>query len=606
MKNWYKISKEKKDDLLKALNSRAEQLSRDMEYCWNQARIYENFYHNIQNEDWTTRRGDENISVKSRLAYNVITPIVDDGFNKLKKIKPKPTFMNTSVPFFNKSKIKTLDQFVLKMFKRQKFYYKSGLALKNGLVKNCGVLKTFPNKENDNIDYSHVDLENFAVENPYEGVTERTEGMEIQRKSLFEILSEFNKDVIGEEKYQMLLDAYGLEDGCENSEDFKDQENIDVKEIFKAGKRHIIWTEKVVLYDEEWKYNFIPYDWLGGNTQTAGIISVGWVERLTALQRRINTLLMKISRSIDISMYPYILASIQAKVSKKYNDEAENVIEFHGTIPPTHVVPPAPSRDIFAHLYHMMEHAYRTLRLTEQKVSGDLVNATAKTSGIAIQNQKTVENEKYYDLAEAYENLAISVGKKTAVFGFHENINKLKDKLPLFEEFFEDIQTYPSSIFPYTPEGKIARSETLINIGAYSIEEIADLFDFPDASRLLSSKGVRIDAIWTMIENMLQMDQYQKPDPLLGYPEQSDVALKVYSLLLKEKDKDKETKLIRKFLAEIEPELRRIEKERMMMALQGNLPQEQSPPPNVGNPTNQDQQALSDSGTGQEGGLPPF
>ena len=603
MNAWYEISD--RDSFLKSVNERADFLMGEMEHVQTQAGIYQNYYDNILSNYTTARSGRSSTLAKGRLSYNVITGVVDNGFNRLAKVKPKPTFTKPGIAFFNKSQVKKIDMFTLKNMKKNNFYPNMTKTLKCGLIQNVGFHKTFPNIEKGTVESFFVPVHNIGLERPYERTDEFDEIVEIQVYSIWDIIEKFIlTGVMEEEEADIFLKKNSV--NCK-SKDLKDKLHeinpsndisIEVKEIYKAGRKRAIVTEDAIICKEDWKYDFTPYDNLGASIVMEGIVTVGWVELLTGIQRRINTLLAKISKSIDTSMFPVVLAHISAQVQNQYTDEVGNVILWEGIHKPETTVAPVTHPQVFQHLYHMIEMAYKTLRLTEERVTEGVPGGINQGSGIAVQNVETVENAKFYSLMETYENFAVNIAKKIAKYGYEENLSGLKEELPNFREWMDDIETYPTSIFPYTPEGKIARAETMVNLGLYNLDEIADVYDFPEANRLLSSKSARVSSIWYMLEQALYNQENIQPDPVLGYNEQNEVALKIYAGLKQMENTEKERDIILKFLEVVGEELKRIEIERIQAVLQNNQPTETAPPEAPGNPSNQDQEGLAESGTG--------
>ena len=597
---WYKIKDE--DILLKALNQYYDTLKKGMNNVHNQCRIFQNFFDNIQANYFNTHSFNKKLSegaiTRKRFAYNCIQPIIEDTFNSMAKIKPKPTFINANFLYSQKTKIKRIDSWTLNVIKKEKVYKKSEMAMKDSHIRDIGICKTMPGDNAPKI--FKVDIFNFFIPNPYEGSDEKDVACEMNMKSLYEIYEKFYPKM-SEKNQKMFLEKYKIEDpDIQIAEGKFTDKTIEVREIFKAGHRHIIWVEDCLLIDEDWKYPWIPYDFCYWIFPQQGVIGSGISQILTALQTRANVLLRKLSKSIDISLFPYVLAHITAKVGKKYTDEAGNIIEWQGSREPKHITQPITHPQVFEHFYHMIDMMYRTVRKDQQAVLGNLPQGVNKGSGIAVQNIQTVEQAKYYSPAEIYEMFVTGIAKKMAMYGYHENYNGLRDDIN-DDEFFDNIQTWPTAIFPYTPEGKVARAETMINLGFYTPEEVADVYDFPDVSNTISSKGARISAIFRKIEQGLEMKENIVPDPVLGYVEQNDIGLKIYAkLMLEDKKKYKrEINILQSFLKLCGAELKRIEMERMEAALQGNLPTELPNPPAPTPPTANDQEALAESGTGQ-------
>lgn len=582
-KYWNKISDPEKR--LSVVSSRFEYLKNDMNHAVTQAHIFQNYFDNIDTildtASKTSGRGKGDFLNQTRFAYNLISPIVQDVFNKMSKVKPKPTFMNSNILYSHKTKLKKLDTLVLRQMKQNKFFKFMSSALLDGYVRDVGIIKTFPFASENKIKPFKIDIFNFVAENPYEGLSDRDEAGEFHKMSSYEIYDKFYTQMSPEQKEQFKEKCCANRDPQEMLDmgTFQDETHEVVEMFIKNGTHIIFIPEKMILQEKKWNYDFIPYDFAWWEFPQNGFIGKGIPYVLTPIQKRINTLLRKISRSLDISMYPYILAHITAKVGKKFTDKEGTVVEWWGEKPPTTMAQHITHPQVFEHFYHMIEMCYRVVRQNQEGVIGKPPGGVK--AGIALQNITTMEQSRFYSPAELYENLSVSIAKKIAMYLYKENINDVKEDIGDFKDFFDNIETYPTSIFPYTPEGKLQRAETLINIGAYTPEEVADIYDFPDATNLLTSKGSRVSAIYNKIEQALEKEENIVPDEVLGYFEQNDIALRIYGKLIQE-NKDKHKKklvILRNYMKLVGSEIERIEKERIQMALQDNMPTETAPPP---------------------------
>ena len=602
MEYWFEyVNDEKK--LTEKLNKRFNQMKEDMEYCHTQSQIYQNYYDNTFDDSFPlsfNSRGRGTGVIKSKFAYNMITPIVQDIHNRMAKIKPKPTFINNNFLFSHKSKIKRIDMFVLKMLKKGKFYKMFKEALIDGQVRDIGILKTFPEK--GKVKCYKVDIKNFYCINPYEGKTRRDEVIEKHKISTYMLYKRFWKGMTDESKNKFKEKFCDLKEPkiAIEKDEFQNQ-MLEVTEIFKKGKRHVIWFDEIVFLNEAWNYDFIPYDFSYWNFPQNGIIGKGIPDILSGLQKRLNVLLKKISKSLDLSMYPVILAHITANVGQKFNNQRGNIVEWSGAVPPTSLTQPITHEQVFVHFYHIIDMCYQSVRLNQRAVAGETPRGADGRTGIAIQNAETTDQARFFSPAELYEDMVVSIAKKIAIYGYEKNIDGLKDKLEDFKEFFDNVETWPTSIIPYTPEGRVQRAETLINIGLYTPEEVADVYDFPDVSNQLSSKGARIAAIWAMLEKSVLSGEGAVPDEVLGYPEQNDIATRLYAKLRME-DEDKYQDALDRltdFLDKVGAELKRIEMERMQMAMSQSMPQE-SPDPERGGGAVTDQAVVQGSGISKE------
>ena len=591
---WHRITD--KEKLLDALKKQRDLYTREMTPLRTQSRIYQNFHDSKVDALLSGNEyGIQDRSVlQKRFAYNIIGVVTEAILGRVSKLKPKPSFISNSYLYSMKSKIKRLDVQTLSNMKKQDLYNKSDICLANGYIQNIGIMKTSPGDEE--VLYFPVEIEDFFVHKPYTGHRKKIIAGDKTKMNLVTIYETIYPNLKKEYK-EDFLKKNNIEDIEEKLNDgtFEDKE-VELHDFYfidenMKNSRRVVWTEKSILVDEKWDYDFLPYDFVSYKPPQKGIVGVGISEILTPLQQRLNTLLKKISRSLDISFYPIILAHIHTRVKRKFTDEAAQVIEWEGATPPTQMVQAVTHPQAFQHFDHLIHMMYRSVRQDETSVATSVPENADKASGVAIKNLETTEQGKIYQSSKLFESFIISISKKTARYIIKENYNNISEVIEDDKEFFKNVNTWPVSLFPSTPEGKFQRAEFLIQAGLMTPEEIADLYDFPElAGSTLAQKGSKISAIYSKIENAISKDGPLAPDPILGYDRQLEIAEGIYGKLLIEEEKyEKQIKKIRTFIGICSTALKREQMKILQeqMALQQALnpiPTSPSPAPAAPSP----------------------
>ena len=574
--------------LLNALKTQRDELKDNMESLSTQADIYQNFYDSkvsslLSGADMGLQ---DRAILQKRFAYNVIGVVTDSLISRVSKLKPKPSFISNSYLYSQKSKIKTLDVKVLSNMKKQDLYKKGDIVMTNGYIQNVGVLKTVPG--DDEVLYFPVEIKDFYIYKPYTN----SQNMKVIAgdKTMMTLYSIYTKIYpnMTKARQKKFIEKYNLEDIKEQTmkAEFKDHE-IEVSDFYYVDPKHgrrVVFTDECILEDEKWDYDFIPYDFCYYRPPQRGVVGVGLSEILTPLQQRLNTLLKKISKSLDISFYPILLAHISSRVQRKITDEAGQIVTWEGARPPEQLVQAITHPQAFEHLDHLIHMMYRTARMDETAVATSAPANVNKASGTAIKNLETAEQSKVYQPSKVFEDFIISVAKKTARYIIKENYDDISNVIKDDKKFFKNINTWPVSLFPSTPEGKFQRAEFLIQAGLMTPEEIADLYDFPElAGSVLAQKGSKISAIYSKVERAISEDHPISPDPILGYQKQIEIAEGIYGKLTIEPEKyDSQLQKLRTFIGICSTEL----KKEQMQALQEQAAIQNSlAPPPVGGPS---------------------
>ena len=594
---WNLIKKDK-EKLLKSVKSQKDMFEKDMEYVSTQASIYQNFYDSRSNPYLSDADNRDVVFARRKFAYNIISVLVEDNLNRVARLKPKPSFIPQSHLYSLKTQIKALDSAVLTTIKKQHLYDKSLVPLKNGYIQNVGVLKSVPSE--DTVKYFPVEVCDFYTSDPYNGHRDRKFAGDKTEYSLYDVYTDIYPYMDKKDKDEFIekYDLMDIEETIE-SESFQNK-MIDVYDFYYASNdrngRRLVFTDECLLLDEKWEYDFIPYDFSYYIPPQKGMVGIGVSESIAPLQQRLNVLLRKVSKSMDIGFYPLVLAHRDTKIEKKITDEAGQVLSWEGGVAePRQLVQNITSEQSFRHIDQIIHYAYRSMRSDETAIATAVPGNVNRGSGVAIKNLETAEQAKMYLPSKAYENFIISVCKKTAKYIIREGYNNIRDVIKKSDEnkFFDKINTWAVSIFPSTPEGKLQRAEFFIQAGLRSPEEIADLYDFPElAGEAIYQQGAAITAIYALIEDGLKKGEVLIPDPLLGYQEQLRIAKGIYGKLLVERDKyEKEIAIIIRFIASCNAaiEMEQMKALQKQMAMQQMVAQSQQPaggggPPPTGAP----------------------
>ena len=576
-----------KKNLLQTLKGIRDEYKDHWKNAVTQARIYQNFYDSKIAPFYSESDsiGSNDGLNKKRFAYNIIGVAVEYLLSKVSRLKPKPSFISNSFLYSFKSKIKRLDVKTLSIIKNQDFYEKSVIALKNSYIQDIGILKSVP--ATTTVNFFPIQVNRFFCYKPYEGSRTRNCAGDETKMSLYQIYKKIYPKM-DKEMQDMFVDKYELQgiDGKIQAGTFIDKQVsvFDFYIVKKSGKgRRVAFTDECILVDEEWPYDFIPYDFTSYIPAQVGIIGTGVSQIGTPMQQRLNTLLKKISKSIDASLYPIILAHISSRVEKKFTDELRQVVTWEGAFKPEQLVQAITHPQVFEHLNHIIHFFYRSLMLDETAVATSVPENVDRASGVAIKNLETADQAKTYQPGTSYESFVMSVSKKIAKYIIEQDYDNIAGDLKDDKDFFKNINTWPVSMFPSTPEGKFQRAEFLVQSGMMTPEEIADFYDFPEmAGHKLSNEGSRIAATYFIIENNIEKGKQPVPDPLLGYDVQLKIGGGIYGKMLIEQSKyEKEIILVRNFLNACIDELEQQRQKQMeeQMRMQAEMSKAQNPPP---------------------------
>ena len=588
-KMWYECLDKDKETLLKSLVQRKEFLTSEMSEEHEKTEDYIDFF------QVGTRRsggyGSSNFFNQSGvIAYNVILPMVEECLAKASQINTIPMFFGKNTTFLERRQARKLNSYILNMFKKGDIFSYGTQTELHSLVGNLGILKMMPDKKNKVFKFSSPSLCNIYFENPYGGkALERKEVMECQEYTTYDLKMMFPN----------------MEKEIENMMMTMKDEKIKVYQIWYSHLACVTFCEKYILEIKKIPKLPHPYEFKVRSRPYEGMIGGGLSHRLYGYQREINRLLRKISKSIDVASYPFIFAELNSGVQRMMNNGPGNIFSYRGT-PPTIQAPPGVSRDVIDMLFRTIEQAFKEARLDMNSVGGNPFGAVR--SGTGLQKKLDIERSGHYNTLKDYEEMFVRMSKKMILYGNEYNIGEkgFWDDIRDLDKFLYNLQKYPMDMQDHSPQQKIATAEAVVSSGFYSPEEVLDFLGFPDHSRLFTSKLTRINGAYKMLEDALYDEEPAEPDPVLGYQEQKEIALKIYGELIDEgvDYNDEKFSILDNFLKIIKTEQDRITQERMASALANNpLPTTSAPLPGAsGAPTLASGDNISAQNAREQGG----
>lgn len=567
---WYLQKEKNNSSLLGDLNNRASAMITDTENYVQQSKLYTDFYE----VDYTTNFRSNTRIHNFRRSWNLIRTAVDGHYNRVAKITPKVSLLAKGDTQDINQLATKVDDYLLRLFNQEKIHEASRESYKDGLITNLGWYKIIPNLKKKTFNFTRVLPYTIAVERPYIGNNYRTELVEFGVYKICDV-------------YQMLM----MNNMKERAEMFKKHYNhrstdeIKVFEMYKAGYKKTIFTKHLILDFSDWKFNWIPYEKMLWDNKLNGIIGTGMSELLCPTQNRINALLYRIDRNTEFFSNQYVILP-QNSNFKQMNNGFGNFYEARmpAQQKPIHITPPILHEQVFQHLERNWEMGLKIARLSELQVEGRMPKGLSQPSGVALDYYNDIENSRFFVNIKNYEQSFIRTAKKVLEWGCdiypnEEPFTLLKNKK---EQFFNRVNTFTSNLLPETPAGRARVLSQLVSLQIIKPEKFMELLDAPDVTGFLRSETARISAIEKYLQEQFFNGEPAEVDPVLGYEEQREIALKIYSQIVKEsEDSINDTRLenIRDFMKDLKERIDEIKKTQLQSLMKGNDFGGQTPAP---------------------------
>ena len=479
-----------------------------------QKRSYSNFGRSSKSTTTTTTP----LQIRERTpAYNVVRMNVNTAANRVAKIRPKVTFLTKEKGEKEQSLAKKVYLWSLKQFKKGNIWRECQKGFIDACITDLGIIKIM--KHDKNFKFRKLHPRKFFCSNPWSGSDVPYEGGETDLFPIHELIELFPES----EKH--LKKMHGQE------------EVIQVYEIFRAGKKHVICTDKVLIEYEDWDHMFIPYEPIRWTLATEGVIGFGLVNEIVSLQERITTMLGNITESSELNaLIRYAIPKGSNVSEKDLNNRHGSIIYYNGETPPQVLSPPIMSEQYFRHLDTLYARSFDT-GISQLSAAGQIPRGLNQASGLALRNYHDIGSERFQTIKQEYENVFVNIAKKMLQMGPPKDFNDfIKGKN--LDDVLDELQVYPTPLLPEEPAGQLQTVTDLMNIGFVSKDQALSLIESPDIHKFLKSENARIEAINTLLENALQSNEKIQIDPALGIDLQLDIARRKYAELKAENKED--------------------------------------------------------------------
>ena len=271
---WYHVNKN--DPMLWSyLNEQANFLEKEMQCFWGDANNKINFYNvDMPRSRWNVQ--GESFKHNVTKSWNLLRVVVDGHFNRIVRVRPRPTFLTKGAETSIKQMAVDADDFTLHQFKAGKYFRKGAFAFKDACLIDVGAVKIFPSRTRENgLDIKRANPMFISVQAPYEGDENRSEVCETGCYHLSDIIDAVldNKKTSKMEKMK-ILNSLKTEFNF-GSNYYNTNQMVTVRELHKALYKRALFTKQTVIEFEDWPYSWTPYVFVRWDSRQTGIIGTG-------------------------------------------------------------------------------------------------------------------------------------------------------------------------------------------------------------------------------------------------------------------------------------------------------------------------------------------
>lgn len=499
----------------------------------------------------------------NRLSLNVIKSCIDSAASKIAKNKPRPLFLTSDGNWTQQRKAKQLTKFMDGVFEEMNIYEMGQRAFVDAAVFGIGILKPYYQDGKFKVDRIFPEELTLDEADAIYGEPQQIHQTKyISRDVLCEMYPEYTGQIMSATSFVRADMAYR---SASDRIAVRESWHLKSGQNAKDGK-HTIIIENCTLLAEEYVKDYFPFVFYRWNPRIFGFYGMGLAEELAGIQLEITKILTNIQRSIHLVGVPrvWVENSSQVNISALVN-EPGTVGKYTGT-PPVFQTQPSMASDVYAYLENLFNKAYQItgislLSATSTKPAG--VNAA-----VAMREYQDIESERFMLVSQRYEQSFMTLAKIVLdiakdVYTSGENIQvNVKGK----KNFTETIKwseinmpsdkfimrVFPTSLLPTQPQGRLAHIQELTQAGFITQEDARSLLDFPDLEGVMSLYNAARDDIMWLIENMIENNDYQSPEPFMNLQLASVLVQSAYLKAKQQNVPEERLDLLRRFMDEVQ------------------------------------------------------
>lgn len=497
--------------------------------------LYSNRY--LSNFDWGTGTLTQvSLEPVSQTTDNVILEVCNAILSEVGKARPKAKPINHGSSWKSRQQARKLDKFLWGAFVQNDIYESIGKpALLNAEVCSFGCAKVECVEVDGN---SHIKLHNIFPDNilidQKEVVATGKIWHIVERRVLpVEVVaSEWGVDIDEVRQSAVSLDRYV--DYRSTGKDY-----VVIGEAYKIGHgdtpgRHVVAINNMLLLDEEWNEDFVPYVFFHFTRALTGFYGQSAVEQLLPDQIRLNEINEVIEKAQKLVSVPRILAQQGSGITaQSLSNNIGDVLYWRGSVKPESVTWPA----IHAELYNEREirkrNAFTKMGVQQAAAGGSLPSQARLDSAPAVRELNRVQDGRLADITQRYEkfflDIAMMMIKVVKASGTHpttvwysggkkSRAEVIDWKKIEIDEFSYTMVLEAASSFSMTPSAIRDDLETKMQRGEITKEEYAKQLSSPDPDNeitVLSAASDQIDYVQEQLEEGKFVPAYPWMD-LLG------------------------------------------------------------------------------------------
>lgn len=322
--------------------------------------------------------------------------------------------------------------------------------------------------------------------------------------------------------------------------------------------RYVVGVENVTLIDRPIDEYNTELSWYRWGDPIVGFYGQGLVELGSGIQAEINKLVRDIQNGHHLIKGHY-LVEMGSKVQLSHiNNDLSTILRYQGS-PPQYQAPAIISPEVYQHLWALVAKYYELAGVNQQSASAQrpvgLDSGEAQRVYADQQTETLLEKGARFERAvEADGMLIAAAAKQLSKHGTYEVRTEADDgfesidwkKLEDPDDFIMYVET--TSALPGTLPGKLSTAQDLLQLGAFSPQDVVEMVGMPDLMQIRKRKEASRKLVEKMVGRMLRGEEAYAPHPFLNLPEAVEIATEMRNMAeLKDVD-DQRLSMVQDFI----------------------------------------------------------
>lgn len=456
------------------------------------------------------------------LVLNVAQSCIDTMMSKVGKNDPRVMYLTDEGDFIAQENAKKLERYNDGQFYQTKTYEQSNKSLLDCLIWGDGEVKVSAKKGKINVS---------RMVTPFTIVDEREA---IHGSPFTKYQMEFvDKDVLKEKfpEHKKEIDEASSTALRYLSDYIFDSNLVLVMEGWKLASedgsgdgRHFIGINNATFIYEKYPKSYFPTARLSFQSNPLGYRSKGICDLLTGHQVELNRTCKKMQDAFRLASPKWLVERMSKVVKTHFNNQVGTIMDYTGTVP-QYFAGLAIDPQYFQYILFLYQKSFEEVGLSQ--LSSTSQKPSGLNSAVALREYADVETERFASFVKRWQKFHLDIADliyKESVFQAKEG-HPIEVNAPigdsLYKINFKEIslkesefvtQTYPVSMLPKTPAGRLEFITEGINSQMFTPEEGLDLLDFPDLKALTRFKNAPINDIKNVVTQIVEKGIYNPPE----------------------------------------------------------------------------------------------